>query len=91
MIKTILVPATGSDTDEIVFEAALSVARMFSSHLDFLHVRIDPLETIAAMGSADIGGTMAAAACWMAGTLKPSSGSRGPTGNSFGFATRRGW
>jgi hypothetical protein len=34
---------------------------MFSAHFDFLHVRIDPLEAIAALGSADIGGTMAAA------------------------------
>jgi nucleotide-binding universal stress UspA family protein len=61
MIKTILVPATASETDGAVFEAALSVARMFSAHLDFLHVRVDPVQAIAAMGSGDIGGTMAAA------------------------------
>lgn len=41
MIKTILVPATGSDADNAVFASALAVARPFSAHLDFLHVRID--------------------------------------------------
>jgi nucleotide-binding universal stress UspA family protein len=61
MIKTILVPATASDTDGGVFETALSVARMFSAHLDFLHVQVDPLQAIVAMGSGDTGGTMAAA------------------------------
>jgi nucleotide-binding universal stress UspA family protein len=59
MIKTILVPATASDTDGVVFETALSVARLFSAHLDFLHVQVDPLQEIVAMGSGDIGGTMA--------------------------------
>ena len=33
MIKTILVPATGSDTDEAVFTSALTVARAFDAHL----------------------------------------------------------
>jgi nucleotide-binding universal stress UspA family protein len=61
MIKTILVPATASESDGGVFEASLSVARMFSAHLDFLHVQIDPLQAIVAMGSGDTGGTMAAA------------------------------
>jgi nucleotide-binding universal stress UspA family protein len=41
MIKTILVPATGSDADAGVFTAALAVARPFGAHLSFLHVRID--------------------------------------------------
>ena len=41
MIKTILVPATGSDTDAGVFASALTVARPFGAHLDFLHIRID--------------------------------------------------
>jgi nucleotide-binding universal stress UspA family protein len=41
MIKTILVPATGSDADTGVFASALAVARPFGAHLGFLHIRID--------------------------------------------------
>jgi nucleotide-binding universal stress UspA family protein len=41
MIKTILIPATGSDMDVGVFATALAVARQFGAHLGFLHVRID--------------------------------------------------
>ena len=41
MIKTILVPATASDADAAVFTSAMTVARAFGSHLDFLHVRLD--------------------------------------------------
>ena len=41
MIKTILVPATGSDTDAGVFASALAVARPFGAHLGFLHICID--------------------------------------------------
>src|SRR5690349_17839090 len=55
MIKTILVLATGSDTDDAVFTSALAIARAFDAHLDILHVRIDPAATAAAM-SADGGG-----------------------------------
>jgi nucleotide-binding universal stress UspA family protein len=42
MIRTILVLATGSDTDAGVFASALSVARPFGAHLAFLHICIDP-------------------------------------------------
>lgn len=41
MIKNILVPARGIDTDGGVFASALAVARPFGAHLDFLHIRID--------------------------------------------------
>jgi nucleotide-binding universal stress UspA family protein len=41
MIKTILVPARGSDADAGVFAAAMAVARPLGAHLGFLHVRID--------------------------------------------------
>src|SRR5690349_5327112 len=47
VMKTILVPAGGGDTDEIVFETALAVARPFRAHLDFLHVAINPGEAAA--------------------------------------------
>ena len=51
MIKTILVPATGSDRDSAVFAAALAVARAFAAHLEFLHVRPDAAATAVAMAS----------------------------------------
>jgi universal stress protein family protein len=51
MIKTILVPATGSDTDTAVFGSALAVARPFGGHLDVLHVRIDAATTAATIAS----------------------------------------
>lgn len=38
-MKTILVPAGGSDTDKAVFATALSLARPLSAHLEFLHIR----------------------------------------------------
>jgi nucleotide-binding universal stress UspA family protein len=44
MIKTILVPISGSDTDIRVFSAALSVARPLGAHLKFLHVRLSVCE-----------------------------------------------
>jgi nucleotide-binding universal stress UspA family protein len=57
MIKTILVPATGSDRDNAVFASALAVARAFAAHLEFLHVRPDAAATAVAM-AADGGGAM---------------------------------
>ena len=40
MIKCILVPASGSSTDEPVFATALAAARALTAHLDFYHVRL---------------------------------------------------
>jgi hypothetical protein len=40
LMKSILVPTGGSDTDSALFETALAVARLFSSHLQFLHIHI---------------------------------------------------
>lgn len=51
MIKTILVPATGSDTDNATFTSALAVARSFSAHLDVLHVRADAASLAVTMAS----------------------------------------
>lgn len=42
MIKTILVPASGSSTDQSVFATALSLARPLGAHLEFLHVHLTP-------------------------------------------------
>ena len=58
MIKTILAPATGSDSDIAVFQSALTVARAFAAHLEFLHVHVDATAMAAAMVShmrADVG------------------------------------
>jgi nucleotide-binding universal stress UspA family protein len=49
MIKTILVPSTGGDLDEVVFATALAVASRFGAHLDFLHVRLDAAAMAVAM------------------------------------------
>jgi nucleotide-binding universal stress UspA family protein len=58
MIKTILVPATGNQTDEAVFTSALAVARAFDAHLEFLHVRVDAAVIVAAMATDGSGATM---------------------------------
>jgi nucleotide-binding universal stress UspA family protein len=55
MIKTILVPATGSERDNAVFRSALSVARRFGAHIEFLHVRPDAA-ALAVSVAADGGG-----------------------------------
>ncbi len=60
MIKTILVPATGTDADSGVFTAALNVARLFAAHLDFLHVRLDPGDIAAALATDFSGGVASA-------------------------------
>jgi nucleotide-binding universal stress UspA family protein len=42
MIKTILVPTSGSGTDHTVFATALTLGRTCSAHLRFLHVHLAP-------------------------------------------------
>jgi nucleotide-binding universal stress UspA family protein len=63
MIKTILVPWSGGPADQELFRSAVRVARAFRAHLEFLHVRVDPAEFVAAMATAD-GGSGFAAAQW---------------------------
>jgi nucleotide-binding universal stress UspA family protein len=58
MIKTILVPATGSETDAAGYAAALAVARSFGAHIDALHVRLDPVEVAVSMSTEGAGGTL---------------------------------
>ena len=55
MFKAVLVPATGSNTDNAVFISALTVARKFAAHIDFLHVRPDAA-ALAATTATDGGG-----------------------------------
>ena len=57
MFNYVLVPATGTDSDGPIFEAALQVARLWSSHLQFLHVRIDAQKVFVAVASAEFGGS----------------------------------
>ena len=45
-MKTILVPAGGSDSDLGIFETALAAARPFAAHLDFYHVKVDAGEAV---------------------------------------------
>ncbi|HXY96789.1 MAG TPA: universal stress protein [Steroidobacteraceae bacterium] len=40
MIKTILVPTSGSSTDRSVFGTALALARPLAAHIEFLHVHL---------------------------------------------------
>jgi nucleotide-binding universal stress UspA family protein len=58
MIKTILVPATGSTMDNNVFASALAVARAFDAHLNFLHVHVDAEAMAAAMAADGSGAAM---------------------------------
>lgn len=58
MIKTILVPATGNDTDLLLFRTALQIARQFGAHIDVLHVRLDPVEVAVAMAAEPGGGVL---------------------------------
>jgi nucleotide-binding universal stress UspA family protein len=58
MIKTILVPAAGSQTDTAVFTSALAVARAFDAHLNVLHVRVDAAAMVASMATDGSGAAM---------------------------------
>src|ERR1051325_6045567 len=58
MIKTILVPATGEQTDFATFGLALSIARELTAHIDVLHVRLDAVDTAVSMISDASGGML---------------------------------
>ncbi len=58
MIKSILVPAAGTDADATVYATAAAVARLFGAHIDALHVRLDPVEVGVAMTTEGAGGTL---------------------------------
>jgi hypothetical protein len=45
-MKSILVTAGGSDTDETVFTTALRAARPLGAHLKFLHAIVNPAEAL---------------------------------------------
>lgn len=58
MIKTILVPASGTEADQASFAAGLAVARRFDAHLEILHVRVDPAETAVTMAAEGAAATL---------------------------------
>jgi nucleotide-binding universal stress UspA family protein len=66
MIKTILIPVSTFEANNAAFRTGLNVARLFDSHMEFLHVGIDPVEVMAAaMTSADGGGIGPFAGEWL--------------------------
>jgi nucleotide-binding universal stress UspA family protein len=60
MIKTILVAATGNQSDAATFAAALAIARPCAAHLDVLHVRLDAISVAVAMTTDAGSGVMTA-------------------------------
>jgi len=61
MIKTILVPTIGSETDVASLAIALQVARTFAAHLNVLHVKLDTVEVaVAIAGDIGSGGALTA-------------------------------
>ena len=57
MIKTILVPSSGDASDAGCFDTALTIARAFASHIDVLHVKVDPID-VAFATTAEPGGVV---------------------------------
>jgi nucleotide-binding universal stress UspA family protein len=55
MMKSILVPATGADTDRTSLRTALKIARDFSAHIDVLHVRLDAVDVAVKTASGEGG------------------------------------
>src|SRR3954452_15469075 len=60
MIKAILVPATGADSDPAVFSTALRTARQCGARIEFLHVRVDPVSVASSFAAMDGGAGMLA-------------------------------
>jgi hypothetical protein len=90
MIKTILVPATGSDTDSGVFASALAVARPFGAHIDFLHVRIDAA-TFAATIMPEVSSAQVVTDLINRMKRKPNSARKRQNSCSKAFVSARDW
>jgi nucleotide-binding universal stress UspA family protein len=58
MFKSLLVSATGNDTDAVAYATAHAVARGFGAHIDALHVRLDPAGIATTMSTEGAGGTL---------------------------------
>jgi nucleotide-binding universal stress UspA family protein len=50
MLRKILVPVTGRDSDRAVLAMGFTVARIFDAHVEALHVRIDPRDAVPMLG-----------------------------------------
>lgn len=74
MIKSILVPFGGGDTDTAVFASAVALGRRFGAHLDFYHVNISAGE--AALSTPHAGLAVGAALRDMLATLQTQSEER---------------
>lgn len=74
MIKSILVPFGGGDTDTAVFASAVTLGRRFGAHLDFYHVNISGGE--AAISTPHAGHAMGAALRDMLSTLQAQAEER---------------
>jgi hypothetical protein len=90
MIKTILVPSTGADTDGRVFASALSVARPFGAHLDFLHTRIDAA-TFAATSAPEVSSAQVVTDLINKVEEEASSASKRQNSCSKAFVSARDW
>ncbi len=53
MIKTILVPTSGSGTDQYVFETALAIAKLVKAHMEFLHLHVPDADAVVCTPHAD--------------------------------------
>jgi nucleotide-binding universal stress UspA family protein len=58
MIKTILVPANGDESDAVAFGTASGLVRQFNAHVDVLHIRVDPVGVAVGMTVDASGGTL---------------------------------
>ena len=50
MLRKILVPVTGRDSDRAVLAMGFTVARIFDAHVEALHVGIDPRDAVPMLG-----------------------------------------
>ncbi len=61
MVRTILVHLTGTETDEVVLQTALQIARPFGAHLNCLRTRLGTDARVAAASSAAMASAIAVA------------------------------
>lgn len=59
MLKTLLVPLVGLQSDSVALETAFALARIFDSHIDGLHVQPDTIALAARASGYDMTGTTA--------------------------------
>jgi nucleotide-binding universal stress UspA family protein len=60
MIKTILLPLVGEETDRFAIETAVALARLFYAHMEFLFIRMDPVSVLLQAGAGCMGNELLA-------------------------------